>query len=120
MGFRTGVQLPSGPLYSQPSNPVSKLKIGVRHNIACISITFDAFDFVKQEAPATYGQIQAWVKNHYGVHVSNLSISQTKERHGLAKTEYKGYKGSEGHYIPKLKPEREKMILEAFRHFGMI
>ena len=99
---------------------MSKLKIGVRHNIACISIPFDIFDFVKQEPCATYGQIQAWVKTHYGVHVSNLSISQTKERCGLSKTEYKGYKGSEGHYVPKLKPDREEMIREAFRHFGMI
>ena len=97
----------SGPLYSQPSNPLSKLKIGVRHNIACISIPFDVFDFVKQEVPATYGQIQAWIKERYHVHVSNLSISQTKERCGLTKTEYKGYKGSEGHYVPKLKPEKK-------------
>ena len=69
---------------------------------------------------ATYKEIQAWVKQKYGFHVSNLSISQTKERCGLAKVEYKGFKGAEGHYIPKLKPEHEAAIREALGWFGMI
>ncbi len=105
---------------SQPSNPLSRLKIGARRNYACISLPFDAFDFVKQEAPATYSEIRAWVKSHYGVNVSSLSIAQTKERCGLAKTEFKGNKGSERHYVPKLKPEKEELIKKAFEYFGMI
>ena len=34
---------------------------------------------------ATYAEIRAWVRN-YGLHVSNLAISWTKDRCGLAKT----------------------------------
>lgn len=64
-------------------------------------------DTYLQTKLATYKDIQAWVKKHYGIHVSNLAISQTKERCGLAKGEYKGFEGAEGHYAPKLRPEKE-------------
>ena len=69
---------------------------------------------------ATYNDIRSFIKSEYGVHVSNLSISQTKERCGLTKGEYKGNTGAEGHYVPVLKPEKEKLIIEAFRYFGML
>ena len=73
-----------------------------------------------QTKRATYVQIRAWVKEKYGLYVSNLAISQTKERCGLAKGEYKGSEGAKGHYVPKLKPEKEAAIREAFLWFGIL
>ena len=72
-----------------------------------------------QTKRATYKDIQAWVKERYGIHVSNLAISQTKELCGLAKTEYKGYGNAEGH-APKLAAKKEAAIREAFIWFGLI
>ncbi len=72
-----------------------------------------------QTKRATYKDIQAWVKERYGIHVSNLAISQTKELCGLAKTEYKGYGDAEGH-APKLAAKKEAAIREAFIWFSLI
>ncbi len=116
----TRVRFPSGPLDFRVSNPFSTLKIGAYRNIGCISVAIESFDFVKRQSEATYKDIQEWVKEHYGFHVSNLSISQTKERCGIAKVEYKGNPGAEGHYVPKLKPEKEAAIKEAFSFFGLL
>ena len=33
----------------------------------------------------TYAEIRVWTKKKYGLHVSNLAISWTKDRRGLAK-----------------------------------
>lgn len=73
-----------------------------------------------QTKRATYKGIQAWVKERYGIHVSNLAISQTKELCGLAKTEYKGYGDAEGNSAPKLAAKKEAAIREAFIWFGLI
>ena len=91
-------------------------------NVFLLVLDFDDYEEEQslQTKRATYNDIQAWVKKHYGFHVSNLSISQTKKRCGLMQNEYKGFKGAEGHDIPKLKPEREAAIRAAFVAFGLI
>ncbi len=68
---------------------------------------------------ATYADVTEWVMKTYGEHVSNLNIAQVKDKCGFEKRENYN-KGKEGHRIPKCPPEKEKMILEAFKHFGMI
>ena len=69
---------------------------------------------------ATYAEIRAWVKEHYGLHVSNLAISWTKDLCGLAKTREKDRKGAGGPYAAELTPEKEAAIREAFIRFGLI
>ena len=69
---------------------------------------------------ATYAEIRAWVKKHYGLHVSNLAISWTKDHCGLAKTREKERKGAGGPYASELTPEKEAAIRAAFVRFGMI
>ena len=73
-----------------------------------------------QTKRATYKQIRAWVKKHYGLHVSNLAISWTKDLCGLAKLQHKGPKGAHGPYAAELTPEKANAIREAFRWFGII
>ena len=73
-----------------------------------------------QTKRATYAEIRAWVKENYGLHVSNLAISWTKDRCGLAKTRPKEGTGPEGHYASELTPEKETAIREAFIRFGLI
>ena len=105
------------------TSTISNIRFSVHRNVFALVVpNLDIYDddMHVQTKHATYKEIQAWVKQHYGFHVSNLSISQTKERCGLSKVEYKGFKGAEGHYIPKLKPEKEAAIREAFIWFGLI
>ena len=58
-----------------------------------------------QTKRATYAEIRAWVRKHCGLHVSNLAISWTKDRCGLAKARPRGGLGPEGHYASELTPE---------------
>ena len=74
---------------------------------------------VIQGGKATYKEITGWIQDTYGVHVTNLNIAQIKDNCGLDKR--KNYNiGAEGHRIPNCTPEKEEMIIEAFKHFNMI
>ena len=73
-----------------------------------------------QTKRATYAEIRAWVRKYYGLHVSNLAISWTKDRYGLAKYRPKAGTGPEGHYASELTPEKEAAIREAFIWFGLL
>lgn len=68
---------------------------------------------------ATYRQITDYIQNTYGVHVSNLDIAQVKDKCGFEKRQNYN-KGSEGHKVPICTPEKNEMIIEAFRHFNML
>lgn len=68
----------------------------------------------------TYPQIKAYVLKHTGPKVSSLYIAQIKRKCGLEVGEnYNNPKSdhSRTHVCP---PEKEKAIMDAFRHFGMI
>ena len=70
-------------------------------------------------APVSYTEIRAWVRQKYGLCVSNLNVSQTKATLGLSRKPYKGREAAEGYYVPRLKPEKAEAITEALKHFGM-
>ena len=69
---------------------------------------------------ATYPEIKAWVSATYHEAVTNLDISRARKRCGLAQDEYKGRPPSGKYYEPKPRKHKEDMVIEAFRHFGMI
>ena len=68
---------------------------------------------------ATYKEIKEYVQNTYGVHVTSLNIAQVKDKCGFQKRENYNV-CTEGHRVPNCTPEKEEMIIEAFRHFAMI
>ena len=68
---------------------------------------------------ATYPEIKAYVKEHYGLNVTSLNIAQVKEKHGFEKRENYN-KGKERHRVPICPPDKEKAIEDAFRLFGML
>ncbi len=80
----------------------------------------ESSDYLKNcNVQATYGEITEWVTKTYGEHVSNLNIAQVKDKCGFEKREnYNKWK--ECHRIRKCPPEKEKMIMDAFKHFNMI
>lgn len=90
-------------------------EFGIMVNIA----DYDT-DSHMQTKKATYKDIQAWVMDQYGAHVTNLDISRTKKRCGLTQYEYKGHEASEGYYVPKPRERKEQMVMDAFLHFGII
>ena len=104
------------------TNTTSRIRLAVYRNVFALIVEIDGYEGETrlQTKRATYKDIQAWVKERYGLHVSNLAISQTKELCGLAKTKYKGYGDAEGQPAPKLAAKKEAAIREAFIWFGLI
>ena len=52
-----------------------------------VTVDMDELDLTSAEAKATYKEIQDWVQEKYGVHVTNLNIAQVKQKHGIIKRE---------------------------------
>jgi hypothetical protein len=87
-----------------------------------VTVNIDDYDTEQnlQKKKASYKDIQKWVLDQYGEHVTNLDISRTKKLCGLAQNEYKGRKAAEGYYVPKERKHKQRMVLKAMIHFGLI
>ena len=117
-----GVRVPSGVPNERYTNTLAKASVSVCRNVFALIVDIDDYEGETrlQTKRATYAEIRAWVKRKYGLHVSNLAISWTKDRCGFAKTRPKKGEGPEGTYASELTPEKEAAIRAAFIHFGLI
>ena len=52
-----------------------------------VKLDMDELDLTSAEAKATYKEIQDWVQEKYGFHVTNLNIAQVKQKHGIIERE---------------------------------
>ena len=52
-----------------------------------VKLDMDELDLTSAEAKATYKEIQEWVQERYGFHVTNLNIAQVKQKHGIIERE---------------------------------
>ena len=77
-------------------------------------------DLTTAESKATYDKIKAYVLENSGLKVSSLYISQTKEKMGIKEQENYNYSKNEAAKVPQTPPDKEKAIIEALNHFGMI
>lgn len=68
---------------------------------------------------ATYEEIKAYILEQYGINVSTLYISQIKAKYGIIERENYN-KGKQKSAVPQCPKEKERAIVEAFKHFGMI
>ena len=69
---------------------------------------------------ATYEQIQEWVQEKYGFHVTHLNIAKTKWKCGIIERENYNFPKSEDSQSPKTPKEKEEAIIDAFLHFKMM
>ena len=79
----------------------------------------DAEYLKSAKGSSSYREIKKWIKEQHDVSVSNLYIAQVKDKLGFEKRENYN-KGVDGHRVPNCPAEKEKLILEAFKHFRMI
>lgn len=68
----------------------------------------------------TYAAIRQYVKEKYDAHVSSLYIAQTKRKYGVNIGEAYNKPKSPKTKVPHCPPEKEKMILDAFKDFGLL
>ena len=85
-----------------------------------IEINLDEIDATSAESKATYKEIEEWVQEHYGFHVTNLNIAQVKQKHGIIERENYNKPKSENSRQPGCPEEKVKAIEDALRHFQMI
>ena len=77
-------------------------------------------DMSRFQQGATYEQIQEWVQEKYGFHVSNLNIAKTKRKCGIIERQNYNLPKSEDSRSPETPKEKEEAIIEAFKAYHML
>ena len=65
-----------------------------------VTVDMDELDLTSAEAKETYREIEEWVREKYGFHVTNLNIAQVKQKHGIIERENYNKPKSEGSKQP--------------------
>ncbi len=94
-------------------------KLNAKQHIE-VELNLDELDLISAESKATYDEIKAYVLEHTGLKVSSLYISQIKRKCGLDVGQNYNLSKKEDAKVPQCPPEKEKAIMEALKHFGMI
>lgn len=94
-------------------------KLNAKQHIE-VNLEMDELDLTVAEKKATYDEIKAYVLEHSGLKVSSLYIAQVKQKCGIIERENYNKPKSEDARQPQCPPEKEKAIMEALKHFGMI
>lgn len=85
-----------------------------------VNLELSELDVTSAETKATYKEVHDYVLEKYGLKVSNLYISQVKQKCGLEVGENYNLPKSEDSRQPKCPEEKEKAIKDALEHFGMV
>lgn len=85
-----------------------------------VDLDLDELDVTSVEVKATYSEIKDYVLKEHGLKVTNLYISQIKRKCGLEVGENYNLAKSEDAKQPNCPEEKEKAIVDALKHFGMI
>ena len=85
-----------------------------------VEFPLDDMEITSFREKATYPQIKEYVVEQTGLKVSSLYISQIKRKCGLEVGDSYNKPKSEDARVPQCPPEKEKAIMDALRHFGML
>lgn len=85
-----------------------------------VNLELSELDVTSAETKATYKEIHDYVMEKYGLKVSNLYISQVKQKCGLEVGENYNVPKSADSRQPKCPEEKENAIKDALEHFGMV
>ena len=85
-----------------------------------VECSLEDMDMSRFQQGATYEQIQEWVQEKYGFHVSHLNIAQVKRKNGIIEREnYNKAKSSDSRQ-PGCPEDKTKAIEAALRFYQMI
>ena len=85
-----------------------------------VEFSLENMDMSGFQKGATYPQIKEYVREHSGLKVSSLYISQVKRKCGLDVGQNYNLSKKENVRQPQCPPEKELAIREAFNYFGML
>ena len=72
----------------------------------------DELDVTAAESKATYEEIQEWVQEKYGFHVTHLNIAKTKRKCGIIERQNYNLPKSENSRSPETPKEKKETIME--------
>ena len=85
-----------------------------------LEFTWTDKEFGTRGCKATYPNIKEYILDKYGFKVSSLNIAQIKSKCGIIERENYNLPKSENSRQAGCTPEKEKAIMDAFRHFKLI
>ena len=85
-----------------------------------VEFSLEDMDMSRFQQGATYEQIQDWVQEKYGFHVTHLNIAQVKRKYGIIERENYNKPKSPDSRQPGCPEEKIIAIEEALKHFQMI
>ena len=94
-------------------------KLNVERHIE-VDVSMEELDVTAAESKATYNEIRDYIWEHHQLKVSNLYITQVKQKYGIIERENYHKAKNENAKQPKCPKEKEDAIVEALRHFQMI
>jgi 23S rRNA (uracil1939-C5)-methyltransferase len=95
-------------------------KLSEVKNHISVKVDMNEMDLTAAESKATYQEIEEWVKEKYGFHVSHLNIAKTKRKCGIIERQNYNLPKSEDSRSPETPKEKEEAIIAAFKAFRMI
>ena len=119
-GYRP-LQVRAFDMFPRTANVETVCQLVLRKPVVHVNIDVDVEELVQDKRGlATYGQIKDYVLEHTGLKVSSLYIAQVKQKCGIIERQNYNKPKSEDARQPQCPPEKEKAIMEALKHFGMI
>jgi hypothetical protein len=85
-----------------------------------VEFSLEDMDMSGFQQGATYEQIQEWVQEKYGFHVTHLNIAQVKRKYGIIERENYSKPKSLDSRQPGCPEEKVKAIEAALKYFQMI
>lgn len=85
-----------------------------------VELDLDKLDATSVETRSTYREIREYVREHSGLNVSNLYISQVKRKLGLGVGESYNKPKSQDAKVQVCPPNKESAIIDALKHFNMV
>ena len=94
--------------------------LSLKNNQTKLEVTMevDSESNYTPEEKVTYEKIREYILKKHGLKVSTLCIAQIKDKCGLQK-QFK-FESTEESKVPQCTPKQEEVIMDAFRHFGII
>ena len=114
---------PSKPIYIHVETVVLLSKGVVdKDNFRKVKVDFslEDMDLTELRGKTTYAQVKEYILNEFGLKVSSLYIAQVKKKCGIETGENHNLPKSEDARQPQVTPEKEEVIMKAFKHFGVI
>ena len=85
-----------------------------------VDFSLEDMDLSEFKGKATYEQIKTYVLEQTGLKVSSLYIAQIKKKCGLDVGENFNLPKSENARQPQCTQQKEEVIMQAFKHFGIV